>query len=133
MVITVHAKRAEPLCNPCLFLKISQVSNQQERITLLFYQNVLETAVAISVANVVKVSIPSNKYRIKKRHPTRRMSLYLLKRSSSHPQHDISINMQFAANLTPYLQGRLTLSREVFAHSRRTDSKQLGPSHTYAT
>ena len=79
-----------------------------------------------SKINVVKVSIPSNKYPIKKRHPTRRMSLYLLKRSSSHPQHDISIYMQFAANLTPYLQGRFTLSREVFAHSRRTDTEQLG-------
>ena len=69
MEITAHAKRAEPSCNPCLFMKISQVSNQQESITLLIYQNVLDSAVAISVANVVKVSIPSNKYPIKKRHP----------------------------------------------------------------
>ena len=41
MEITVHAKRAEPLCNPCIFFEISQVSRLQESITLLFYQNVL--------------------------------------------------------------------------------------------
>ena len=62
----------------------------------------------------------------KKRHP--RGCPYIYKRvdNASHPQHNVGIYMQFTANLTPYLQGRLTLSREVFAHSRGTDTEQLG-------
>lgn len=54
--ITVHAIRAEPLCSPCVLLKISYVPNHQTSITLLF-SKCLDNVPAIAGIVTAKVMI----------------------------------------------------------------------------
>ena len=154
MEITVHAKRVEPSHIPCYFLENFSGFHSTREHNASILPKCLDESLGSSLQRYCKARENTNLFAVfrtaaylhlakqdkcsesfntlqqipnKKETPHADVSISIKEEYvNSHPQHDISIYMQFTANLTPYFQGRLTLSREVFAHSRGTDSEQLG-------
>ena len=114
MEITVHAKRVEPSHIPCYFLENFSGFHSTREHNASNLPKCLDD-VALQPYHHCKSSKSFNTLQQiankKKRHP--RGCPCINKRrvdSHSHPQHDVGIDMQFTANLTPHFESRLTLT-----------------------